>query len=106
MPQPAEQQHNLSLADKNYTNTDYDYDYGYDDSMLNLCVCSIQEVIYYYSVSCLRGHLHNTIFNLKQKTYVFWFIYMTKAFWGPENKLLKTGLKCNFFGNNTVIISV
>ncbi len=44
MPQPAEQ-HTLSLADKNYTNTDYDYDYGYDDSMLNLCVCSIQEVI-------------------------------------------------------------
>ncbi len=42
----------------------------------------------------------------RRGTYVFWFIYMTKAFWGPEKKVLKTGLKCNFFGNNTVMISV
>ncbi len=29
-----------------------------------------------------------------------------KGILGPENKLLKTGMKCNFFGNNTVMISV
>lgn len=34
-----------------------------------------------------NGHLNNTIFNLKPKTfYVFWpFIYTTIAFWGHEN---------------------
>lgn len=36
---------------------------------------------------CMRGRLHNTVFNEKWKTfYAFWvFIYITTSFWGPEN---------------------
>lgn len=62
-----------------------------------------------YTNSSRRGHLHDTIFNLKLKTFYPFrpFIYTTAAFWGFENaNFWRRVSKCTFFFKITPLSSL